>query len=100
MSVTPGKYYCNANGLGDIFAIEIYDNKNASIEDTYHAGPYYYSSACVQNGDILSLHIIDGIVLDFKIIDDKTLTLISVDMNGSTNSFLDYEIGSTFQRYD
>ena len=100
MSVTPGKYYCNANGLGDIFAIEIYDNKNASIEDTYYAGPCYYSSACVQNGDILSLHIIDGVVLDFKIIDDKTLTLISVDMNGSSNSFLDYEIGSTFHRYD
>ena len=43
---------------------------------------------------------IDGIVLDFKIIDDKTLTLISVDMNGSSNSFLDYEIGTTFHRYD
>ena len=100
MSVKPGKYYCNANGLTDIFAIEIYDNKNASIEHSLYAGPYYYSRACVQNGDILSLHIIDGIVLDFKIIDDKTLTLISVDMNGSTNSFLDYEIGSTFHRYD
>lgn len=100
MSVTTGKYYCNANGIADIFAIEIYDNKNASIEDTYYAGAYYYSSACVQNGDILSLHIIDGIVLDFRIIDDKTLTLVSVDMNGSTNSFLNYEIGSTFIRYD